>query len=525
MKLNKFGDCLSYGLTHELLDKKQSLGLSYFKTVIVYMFLKKYMCSETVRKIRKVISAGQYGNMDSKVLFENVLKLVAGELRKHFSFSTIEELFEVLNKEIVPEWIYRNYDKLFALLPEVCWLGKYLFFVEYKEPVHVLNKVWVEAIRGNALSCDEIDDEYMRVISYTYSKIIGSNETLGILYLQPANLFDMYAEYCVESNQERIHRNKCLGKVGNMLIIEDKGFLTVKAGKKLNRIKRLDPFESYEFIENEIYVTPKKEKPIYFKPYKLSLKGCELQVSYSEAKGYLWEELQDERSGLFKKYLISSIVEENKSDFDEFTLGNIEDYYKKLTNLESDRNARVCYFLIKILHKYMEREVDVLDYFYMFMDVSKRYDENTWSTGINERLYWRIEELEARGELEGCIYNIEKLKAALLEDAFWDDKRVSKEKTAELTSCKGKIGEFNLIKGNVDANAVNVKDGYYWGNTFLYSIENRKGTVSYDVNLDRYTIRYPRILKHSEVERIVDAFDLEYENYHVVIEENSLLIN
>lgn len=525
MKLNKLGDCLSYGLTHELLDKKQSLGLSYFKTVIVYMFIKKYMCRETVRKIKKIIDIKQYSDANSNVLFEKILRLVASELKKHMAFSTVEEMFDSLNKAEIPKWVYYNCDKLYTLLPEVCWIGEKLFYVEHREHVYILNEIRVEAIRGNSLSNDEMDEDDAKEISYAYSGIIGSNETIGILYLQSVNLSDMYVEYYVESKQARVHRNKCLGMIGNMLVIEDKGFITFKAGKKLNIIKRIDAFEKYELVENEIYVTPRKEKPVYFKPYRLSLTGSLISVSYSEAKEYLWEEIKNEQSSFLKRFMTSSMIEEEleEFEFDEFSLKNVETYFQKRNDLECDRNARVCYFLTKVLSKYLNEDVDMLDYFYMFMDVSKRLEKHTWNSGLSERLYWRVEELETCGELSDCIYNLEKFKVKLLEEAYWDDRQLLRERDA--ISCKGKIGEFEVAKGNIDATTANIIEGIYFGNVFLYSPKGKKGTVSYDEIFNRYTIRYPRILNNSEIERIVNTFDLNYEDYHIIVEENSVLVN
>lgn len=530
MKLTKVGDCLSYGLTHELINSTSHSKLDYLKSVYIYLFLNEFIGVTAIRRLKDLLDIKNRINANSRFLFEKVMTILSVELKQVVQFDKFEELVKILNNYIIPDWIYCKCDDLFSYLPELFLLDNKLYYMYKTNGIYSFRRIDVRYIKNINSDCtnDLDDEEGYTVISNHYAQIMGCNKVLGIIYLRPIYMNQMYIEYYIDSGQEVIFHEKCLGVIGDYVIIEKDNFIRAKIGQKTRVIRKINAVESYS-IENEgIYVTPGFGEPIMFKPFRVGLGGEEISVSYAEARDYLWNQIDGAFSVTRNFCSLLNIEEETyggeKRENGKFILRYLIDFFKEKDELENNKNARICYFVVRLLSKYINLDTDVLDYFYVILDASRKYEEHCWKSSLSERLYWRMVELEEEGELEHCILDLNEFRRKLLESAYWDDEKL---KSKADYRCDGeKVGYFEIIKKKVSDMSIQKEKGVLVGSSIMLPGKGIKGSVSYNVETGRYLIQYSRLLTDVEIQDVVEKFDLKDRPYHIVIEnKNSIAVN
>lgn len=427
-----------------------------------------------------------------------------------------------MNQFQIPEWIYDNCMALFGFLPEIYLVNKQLYYIECLGNSYAFRRVNVYEIESANEMNELCEGDSSGVLSYGYSHILGYNKTLGILYLNPLHSKEIYVEYHIDTRQEVIFHNRCLGIIGNILLIEENKHLATKIGVKIKYIKKMDVTERYEIEDDAIYVTPRSGEPVMFRPYRIGIGGEVIRASYKEARDYLWNQIKKPDhpfSGLLSLINSNTGVECSLIERqDVFTLKFVEDYFKAENDYEGNKYARFCLFVTKILKKYIDEEKDVLDYFYIMLEASRRYDKHVLKNNLSDRIYWRLEEMEASGELEGCISDLDKFREKLMEDAYWDEDRIEVERRGYWDDSN--IGYFEINGHTVDKISALRAEGRCMGNLILLLPKSEmEGIVAYDLEQGIYIIQYSRLLTEMEIQEIVCLFHLEGTTYRIIVEQ------
>ena len=119
MKLDKLGECLSYGLVHELMDVQNNSKKVYLKSAYIFMHLNDLLGIAAVRKLKNTTDKKTGNREQCEELLEKSMILLTAELKKKITFTSFEELIKVLNTYLIPEWIYCGCDDLFKYLPDM----------------------------------------------------------------------------------------------------------------------------------------------------------------------------------------------------------------------------------------------------------------------------------------------------------------------------------------------------------------------------------------------------------------------
>ena len=527
MKVDKLGDCLSYGLVHELMDVKNNSKKVYLKSAYIFMYLNDLLGITAVRKLKNITDKKADNREQCEELLEKSMILLTAELKKKITFTSFEELIKVLNTYLIPEWIYCGCDDLFKYLPEIYQIDDMLYFMNKDNNKHSFRSIAIEYIKNINEDCtNDLDKEGYCIISNRYSEILGCNKTLGIIYLSPAHMHSEHTEYHLYSQQEVIKHEKCLGLVGNTVIIEKDGFIMARVGEKLHRIWKISVLEKYEIENNEIYVTPQYGEPGVFKPFRLGMGGKKIEVSYLEASNYLLEQMDAALSFIMKIFCECKGDRGENADKKKelFTLDALHNHYKEVNQRENNERTRVYQFIVELLSKYIEQNVDVLDIFYILLDASRRYEKDYWGGSISEKVYWRMVELDETGELKNAISDLSLFKRKVLEDVYWTDERI-KEKEKMSCDC-GCIGSFSFNKEKLVSDVETVENGYLIGSSMFISPNGNEGIVSYNIETGEFQVQYPRLMSLNEIKKVVEKFDLENRSYRIVIKDkNSQSVN
>lgn len=516
MEKNRVGDCLDYGLLYELQSEDVN-SYVHLKTAILALYLEGYIEHAQIEKIKNCVEGRLYPVVVNRA-YEKILRMIAGSLKKRMKFCNYAEMIENLNAHTIPEWLAAQMPTLYSALPEV---------------VRKLNKVYYILWDGYecSLRCMDINkleldgmlenEEFERELSRSYVHIWGVNRELGIVYLQPMHLKNVYVEYHTQFHQEHICHGVCLGMSGNVLLVEEEGNLVLKEGDAVKRIKKLEPTEKYEWRDNEIYVTPRVGDPALFKPYLIRRNGRKATISYEEAKSYLLEEIESAFSPfgrIYRKHGVDTWHKKHEiCDEGVFTLQYFEDYLKKQERTNEKRNYKFYLFFAKVLRRYFEPDKDVLDYLYVILDASYKYQEHVINDGISEKLYWRMQELDASGELEKSIYDIKEFQQKLLTYVYWTNEKIKERKRYAV--CFEKVGFFEFSENGFDCVTVSKDEAACVGSmVVMKGVSPKEGMVLYNYERDIYEIQYTRKLTRDEILEVIDKFELENTDFRILIE-------
>lgn len=519
IRLNKAGECLKYGLGQEW-DRNRSKELQEHLAAFLVYFVLKGMIDRISFEVIKVYAAlwknNFYLNSNSE-FYKEIAHILVKELRQLFSFSNAEEMFAALDEVVIPDWAFTGAEELMNLLPDAYLVQNRLYFIMTRNGSPYFRCVHTQNV-GNLLNCSEEvsvpwEDICNCTISKLYSKIIGFNEEKKVLYLQLNHSDRFYAGYYIDEKQEVIYPHRCLGLIGNMFpIINDGESLSVVVDGKIRQIKKADCFEKYEVKGGRIYVKPTEESPVFFRPYRLMIDGTVDESAYAMAAKYLMGKVEKDLQVTPEILLAlreAGTASETHPAVDALVISL--EFLKPFiegVNLEVNRMGRMYHFLCRLLGEYFSDDEDLLDYFYMFAEVSRRLQKRPKEEIVTERLYWKLNELNLSGKLKNAIHEIDSLKELLLEDAYWDDEQISAVRE-EMGRGGNEIGCFSINDNTVIKAGQDLSSAAVVGNSLVMREPEHPGLVSFNLETGIYEIRYYRILDKQETDRVIDAFGLK----------------
>ncbi len=513
MKLTRLGDCLNYGLTKQVPENE--FRFEYFMSALLYLFFHGYVERRYAVRIYSMISNTYSLDVEPEENMEKILAILVTQISKKMEFATYEEMINGLNRSIIPRWIYNKCQWLCNMLEEICFIDSKVYYIERED-----NRMMLCYLDTEYIDEENDDDERMEEAS-GFAEILGFNQEEGILYLRPSYISFAYVEYHVRTGEEIFNHQSCLGLMGKSVVVETKietqNYLALKVGGKIIPLRPFTNLENYIIDGDELYVFPAFGMPKMFVPFRYNKKGEQLEFSYTIRKRYLLSQLQGEprvASSIYERN--SMFVDKTYLEEEKFTLKFLSEYFIQRC-IENCSNAwSVCSFVTQIFSEYFDDTMDLMDYFYMLLEVSRRKEQLVRGEGISKTVFLQLERLETRDELKEYIYDLEKLREVLLEDCYWDDEKA--ENRGKKRFIDDRIGAFDFCDGQIETDEIPIIRGISIGNTLMMpQHSDKRGRVVYDFNSAKYYISYFRRLSSLEVELVQDAFCIENRPKKIII--------
>lgn len=516
MRVYKAGDCLSYAIGNELLEFSFGENMIAF---VSYFVLKGFLDRNITDDVNQILSEVTDSDEEKKQQFLKLSKILVEGLKRKITFHNFDELHNELNKIMIPEWIFDNQQMVWKMFPQVFLVRDLIYYLVKGDEGRVYFRcIHVKKLRG-AFDVDadfwSEDEEFpfeetSRTISTKYAKILGFNEATMTFYLEFRYTNSLYAEYRLETNQEVIHHYHCYGIADNKFpVIRDGDKVSVVVRNKKIPIKEVVGCENYEIKEKHIYVSP--TYGAMFRPYRMLFSGERVEISYAEAVKYILENI---RRDAFD-FSIKGFFWEKENNFMEqeditLSLEYLENFLKEQYDLEENKEARIYYFIVQILKQYLPVEQDILDYFFLLGEVSKKMDE--YYNFLGEKIYWRLNELSLSGVLEENIKRLDQLRTVLLEDISDEDIPTEDEEY---------VGYFQFDNtGKMNWHRVKTDEAICIGKMLLpEGGDGKKGIVAYDIENGIYEIRYNRMLEKNEIREILAKFQINRIPYSISVDK------
>lgn len=531
MLLKKAGECLSYGIGNELLQQNkddEDIPNYALKAFITYFALSGYLSYKSVQEIYGILMDFTRDEFKLKRKFLIISKILIRDLKNKFHFDNFDQLITELNNIEIPFWAFETKGKLLPLFPQVYLINDLIYYINedmdrcYFRCVHVS-----QAYEILDYSHDYFEDFDTELVSYVetnhtisnkYSEILGFNVEKHILYLKPHHTNSLYVEYHTDSKQEIVQHYKCLGVIDNKIpVVKVNDNLCIVLGEEVKQIKKMDFMEEYVVRKDCIYVYAKSSVHTMFKPYLLLLDGERMEIPYQESVDYVMQKM---KSDMFD---IEDLLSENKGDESKgkenttrFTLDYLESVFLQKYNLNENQEARMYHFLVKLLKNYLPADQDVLDYFFMFADATKRLTEKVDFHFIGESVYWRLNELHLSGKLSRIVKNIDKLKKKLLQDAYWDDEAIMEER--ERYCFNEYVGYFSVSNGRINAYTETTDKAFCVGDLLIAKRQEMPGIVALNMETGGYEIQYERELSNEEIQLVLEKFHIIDVAYRVSVD-------
>lgn len=517
MEYYEAGTALSYAIGNELIHEKDNRNLKAF---LIYFAITNRISMDVVDHVRDILDIKELQKPSKlKAKFRAIMEPIVSDLKKTIHFRNEEELFSILNKIIIPEWVFNTCEELFEIAPEIYIYKDRIYYIDSDNGSNHFRCVTTGdemTIKGysNDLQCEyNIRNRCMEKVNYTlsnkYSHILGFNKVNNHFYLRLKYTDEMYAEYYPDTNTEIIRPVKLIGLMGEFPVCRNDGKISVKVGHEIKSLMEYNPLETYSVMEDHIYVMPRYGMPTMFRPYKVFIDGEIVKTNRKEATQYVISAIN--RDVILSRMALLTDSENVKDDVDEIVL-NIE-YLKKYLEIDIEhccsKEMRVYYFLLKLLSKYYAPDEDILDLLYILSDISKKSSDIVKNCFISESLYFLLEELEMAGKLNGMIKDINKLQSELMQRVYWTEEEI-KNKYFRHFRTEEYIGFFSLENESVDANKCDIKDGIIIGDTVMGKNNEggKEGCISYSIETGLFTIQYPRELSEPEKVKIMITFNL-----------------
>lgn len=534
MELRKAGECLSYGLGNELINNedlsdKYNLNLKAFVT---YFALMGYLSNDTVARIQKALEMEVHKSYQRKNLFIQLSKPVIRDLKKKYVFNDFDQLIGELDNIEIPSWVFETKGVLLKLFPQVYLVHELLYYMVedkgryYFRCIHVNNiEDLLEFSRDFSVDFD-IDmvpySEINHTISTRYSEIIGFNEETMTFYMRYRHADRMYVEYHADSKQEIIHRYRCFGVINNKFpVVEANNVLSLVVGNEIKKIKDIDIREDYEVKDGYIYAYPSYCVPTMFRPYVVTFDGARVEISQNEAAAYVIEKVKSDIRD-FRRFSLHEEEEKLKTgEYKEdiiFSLDYFDSFLTGRYDMEEDKEARIYHFIVKLLEVYLPTDKDVLDYFFLLSDVSKRLTKRRNIYFIGEGLYWRLIELHLAGKLSCVIKDKYKLKKKLLQDVYWDDDAINDIFGERILA--EYVGYFSIANGMIEAQTEELDNAVCVGDMLFAKWLDRPGVVAYNLETGAYVIQYNRELADEEIQLILNTYHIVDVAYCISIDKN-----
>ncbi len=518
--LHKAGDCLRYALGTELFCEREK-EYDHFAAFTAYFALTEKLKVDSVFRLSMLLhEAGPIKRRESpyqEEFFEALTEIIISDLRKHYVFQDSEELFRILNKEEIPTWVFANATNIVKMFPDICLIGNKVYFITGEECLFIGTK---PEQMEHAFDYEDEEERRHGLISTLYSSILGYDTRKGVIYLELKNSPDLYAVYHADHDQEVFYHDKWIGLLENAIpIVVDDGYLSAVHDDKKHRIKKMDSDERYSADGDYVLVKPSRQSKTVFQPYMLRMDGSIAECPYSERMRFLVSQIEtdlrkeDELSGF--GCVMSGESLSVKCD-SLFTL----DFLDKLVDAHKECDKKIAFhykYCIVRLGAFFEKDRDMLDYFYMLGDLSKRLQKKE-SEFLSEELLLKLHDLNEK-KLEAVVSAPELLKEYLLENAFSDrEKKGSQSRKKRVR--KPQIGSFELSGIQIHERIADPSQVCVLGSSLVPVALKAPGLVSYNLETAVYEIVYPRILSDQEMGKVISAFSLiHHEKYRFYVDE------
>ena len=520
MVLYEAGDCLKYAMGRECesgFNGSDGFSPNHLSAFLVYFFLTNRIAVETIQRIEMEKKRYKIGSRSFDLAYHAIFKYILTDLKRYYRFSSSEKLFDLLNEEKIPGWVFDLADVLIKMIPGVYLINDCLFDVVEEYGMSHFRCVPVDKLpRSFDVASSDILCEQGLTISNKYSEIFGYDPQRKVLFLKLKHSSFAYAEYYLDEKTEIIHNYMCLGLADTFPVILDEGNLSVVVGNTKKVIKKYDPFEIYLFMSGFIRVISKDRGKSFFKPYILKLDGSREETSYEDCAVFLVEKIdRDIKRGFDRLGFIDHMINHDYR-YEKIKEGDI--YFAFFESLFDDvdqmknKYGRLYIFILNLLKEYLPLDVDLLEYFYMFGDVSKHLWSDERNILIDEALYRRLNELHLSGKLGNVIHDIEGLKALLIEEDPGNDEKVEQYREQMTVHYDIKIGQFKFQDENIWYAVGSQSDITIKANHLVIKEEIRKkdhaGMVSYNLLNGIYEVQYDRLMSKDEQYAVMDGFSI-----------------
>ena len=206
---------------------------------------------------------------------------------------------------------------------------------------------------------------------------------------------------------------------------------------------------------------------------------------------------------------------EKNSSQTVFSLNYVDGILDGRYDLEDSKSARMYHLIVKLLKGYLPPDKDVLDYFLMFSEVSKRRYKGVTSNFIDEGIYWQLNEMHITGKLSRVIKDIDKLKKKLLKDTYWNDEMIKNDIATGFTRY---VGAFDFQGGKLIAMVEKEDNARCIGDLLVANLDKKRGMVALNIETGAYEIQYIRELTSEEVNMIFSGFHIVDVAYRISVE-------
>ena len=517
MLFQKVGDCLRYGLYHELFNQKEENNNYYLLSALIFLYLKRYIPRNEMDILMQLEVRSHYKKECLDDFFEHMKEILTNCLKRYFEFKESTDIFEVLNNITIPKWIFQTVYGLIKLYPQVYFVEDYLYYLMLTDENYRFRYINVNLIEsldnfGHNSFADWNEEiapfEPWQEIGDMYSEIIGYNAEMQVFYLKLENAF-MYAEYWVETEQTVLHNNRCYGVIGNRYPVIKAGRYLAIVDEKDNNIivKETDRLEEYSVDSDRIFVTPSRIMPLFFKPYFLSMNGQRYEASYEIAKRFWLNRMSDDIPSLW----YGDIFAEGYYNLDFVSLNFLNKLFRE-NYAKGYQTTRTQYFIVKLLEKYLPKDTDVLDWCFMLSDVSKRLCKEKYYEQWSGDLYRLLSKLHISGQLKVAAGNVEDFRKMLLKTAYWTDERLNTISQED----SEKLGFFEFDREKVRVEIVELEEAACVGNLLIPTCGSLSGIVMYNIETGNFEIQCNRRLENYQIFKVKEAFGIE-ENCRIII--------
>lgn len=522
MEFNLLGDCFSYGLSHELVDEER-VTWTHMKTAFVYLWLKGYVEIDTLQIVKKNLICSDAKERAEEAFSWRFLAPIVRDLKRLKKFEDYDSLIEVLNQDKIPQWMFRNVERLYDLFPQAVLFDDALYYISKCDDLSSL--VVIRDVSAHPRLCLDRDEV---VIADEVGEMAGIDRQLGILYAKMLYFPDRYMEYNFKTGEIHIYHMKLEQVVGGVipLLINENDELHLKFGDSFVFLKKLEKKETYKAMSNYLRLLPKEDKPVMFKPYRVCFDGTVEEETPAICKDYMVDLLMDEMCSEADKMIrmlskkIDDLVGDVK-EYEDIPLMTLSEF-KKLMDLDDvdEEKKKLVTLIVKILSNYICEDTDILDLLYIFAEYARRREENVRSEILSKFLFWRLQELHVTGVLGDYIRDAGKLREKLLENIYWDDQKV--ESLLQNDNTELILGRFEFRDGKLQTELVDSIDCSTLG-CFIIPLSSKlgyNGIVAYDTRTDTTEIHYGRQLTSDEIEDLKSRFQVQhFMNIRLVIEE------
>ena len=535
--LMRAGDCLKYGLTFELSVKNCSdYGPMHFQAFLVYYTLLGYVDDKAFRGIVNTFKEYKTGNLTTNELHRKVLEVLVPRLSRFFKFGNSKEMFDTLNENEVPDWVYESMNAVARFLPNAYLMNDYIYYVatinekNYFKCAHWKNVMNMPFSEFTGVLCNNSYSNH--TISERYNTILDVDRAKKIIYLSFPGSDRVYAEYHVDTGLEVICNAKFLGTVvdddNNIcpVIIKNRQIEAIIDGTT-KFLEKVNPLYNYRIEEDKINVETADKAHSYVKPYAITVSGERIERTYTEyAKALIGDILRDICIGKRLRPRIDNDISVSEINDDTvISIGYLNTFFEK----HSDLNRiiiRMYRRLLDLLKNYFSEDEDLLDLLYMLVDASCEINDEYVNPNkihpITPRLILNLTELHNEGKLQSVIRNINECKSLILENALCES---GNEKADLFSDDEPLVGVFELHGNRLAYIGSGLENGVIRGdhimtNPFINSEKKSKyhGAVLFNYCNGEYVVQYNRALSDIEKRAVVMDFHIRAPKRFVVTE-------